>query len=274
MSNLVVKYNNNMNQVSFRNFNPTELDLLFTICSNLKEKGVNEVTYSFDKLKELSNYEAKDKQRFLVDLQSTYDKLIQLPFKIEDENKIIKFVLFTRYIIDKNEDTVTIKVNDDFSFILNELTSNFTRFELAEFTGLNSSYSKTMYRLLKQFRTTGYYKVSIDEFKHLFDVPKSYQMTNIDKRILVPIQKELEKHFNNLRVNKIKAKKGNKIAYLEFIFDKEQIPVKIANNAQNAKKGAKRTEIVPDFEAKAAISPEEQEKTSKQLDELFKEIQK
>lgn len=52
-------------------------------------------------------------------------------------------------------------MNSRFSFLLNDLTSQFTRFELAEFTALRSSYDKECYRRLKQYRKTGVWKVSL-----------------------------------------------------------------------------------------------------------------
>lgn len=60
-----------------------------------------------------------------------------------------------------------VSVNKRFDFFLNELTSNFTRFELEEFTNLESKYSKAMYRLLKQWRTVGKKEWSIEDFRYL-----------------------------------------------------------------------------------------------------------
>ena len=227
---LSVKYSNSMNAVPFHKFNQNELNLLFTICSNIKEKGTTEVEYSFDKLRELIQYEHRGIARFVKDLETTYDKLIQLPMKIGDDKNFVKFVLFTRYKVNGDTKTVNIKVNEDFAFVLNDLTSDFTRFELAEFVELKSTYSKNLYRLLKQYRRTGFYKISIDEFKYLLDIPESYRMTNIDQTVLKPAIKELKPHFNNLKIKKIKAKKGNKIEYLEFVFDNEGAHVDHAGN--------------------------------------------
>ncbi|MEJ7365919.1 replication protein Rep, partial [Staphylococcus epidermidis] len=84
---------------------------------------------------------------------------------------------------------------------------------------LKSSYSKTMFRLLKQYKHTGYLKLSMEDFRTRLDVSKSYQMCDITKRVLKPISKELTPIFNNLNINKIKSRKGRKIEYLEFIFD-------------------------------------------------------
>ena len=47
-------------------------------------------------------------------------------------------------------------------------------------------------------------------------------MSNINQFVLTPIIKELSPIFSNLNINKIKAKKGRKIEWLEFTFDAEK----------------------------------------------------
>ena len=43
-------------------------------------------------------------------------------------------------------------------------------------------------------------------------------MYNIDQRVLKPSLNELSNYFNDLKVEKIKVKKGNKIDKLQFTF--------------------------------------------------------
>ncbi|EHR83307.1 initiator RepB domain protein [Staphylococcus epidermidis VCU120] len=75
---------------------------------------------------------------------------------------------------------------------------------------------------LKQYKHTGYVKINIADFRNRLDIPKTYQMNDITKRVLKPIINELSSIFNNLNINKIKAKKGRKIECLEFTFDAEK----------------------------------------------------
>ncbi len=89
-------------------------------------------------------------------------------------------------------------------------------------THLKSTYSKNMFRILKQYKHIGYMKIKIDDFRERLDIPKSYRMSNINQFILSPIIKELLPIFNNLTIHKIKAKKGRKIEWLEFTFDAEK----------------------------------------------------
>lgn len=77
-----------------------------------------------------------------------------------------------------------------------------------------------MYRLLKQFSSTGLFK--INDFRNILDIPKSYAMSDIDKRVLAPIKNELSEFFEPLEIKKIKARKGNRIAMIEIRF--KEIP--------------------------------------------------
>lgn len=217
----LIKYNNDMNKVAFHKFNSVELNLFYTICSVMKERGSTEITFSFDEVKRLSKTKFKNEQEFISRLRSTYRKLLNLVFGFEDENKIIEFVLFTRYEIDIANKRLSIKTNKDFEFILNNLTKNFTVFELESFSKLNSSYSKNLFRLLKQYKSTGFYISTIDEFRRVMDIPDSYRMRAIDQRVLKPIIEELPAIFELLNIEKVKGKVGNKITHIRITFKPE-----------------------------------------------------
>ncbi|TDL93349.1 RepB family plasmid replication initiator protein [Macrococcus brunensis] len=217
----ITKYQNEMNLVPLRNFTSVEIDLFFAICTKLKDQGTDKVRYSFNDLKSLSNYHPNNTQeRFISDLEHVYDKMQGLTYTERTEHKIKKFILFTYYEIDKKEKYIEIALNPELEHILNNLTGNFTRFELKELTGIKSSYSKHMFRLLKQYRTTGYFKIEISDFRDRLDIPDSYRMTDITKRVLNTIERDLQNIFKGLNIEKIK--KGKQIKFLEFRFQKEE----------------------------------------------------
>ena len=222
MSSLVV-YKDELNTVPLRSFNSKEMDLFFSICSKMRDKGLETITFDFEELRRLSDYKYTAYDRFIDDIEGVYDKLIQLNIKIGSPTEFTKFVLFTEYTVSAEEEKVTIQVNNRFKHILNDIFGSFTKFELKEFTTLRSSYSKTAYRLLKQFRQSGYYIVQIDEFKRLFDIPESYQMSDIDKRVLERIEDELPYFFKNLKITKLRGKGKRKrfIEHIEFKFEAE-----------------------------------------------------
>ena len=235
--NEVVKYNNNFNNISLRNFNANELDILMAICSRMKEKGEEEIVFHFDKLKKLIKYSDNTPATFIKDLESTYDKLISIKFKVGDERCFIKFVLFTRYSINADEKIVNIAVNKEFAWILNELNVTFTAFELKEFISLKSSYAKEFYRRMKQFKSTGKWNISLEGFKRIMDVPVNYRMCDIDVWVLKPIQKELGDKFK-LKVKKIYSKKSRgrpSVSGFEFTFSKEKYQAEETSKMKNRK---------------------------------------
>ena len=235
--NNVVKYHNNFNGIGLRNFNSNELNILMAICSRMKEKGEEEITFHFDKLKKLINYSDNTSATFVKDLESTYDKLISIKLKVGDERRFVKLVLFTRYSVDMEEKTVEIAVNKEFSWVLNELNVTFTAFELKEFLSLKSSYAKEFYRRMKQFKSTGIWRVSIEEFRKLLDISEKYKIGEIDKWVLKPIQKELGDRFN-LKIKKLYNKKSRgrpSVSGFIFTFLKEDLEQRKERSIKNKK---------------------------------------
>ena len=205
--NNVVKYHNNFNGIGLRNFNSNELNILMAICSRMKEKGEEEITFHFDKLKKLINYSDNTSATFVKDLESTYDKLISIKLKVGDERRFVKFVLFTRYSVDMEEKTVEIAVNKEF------------------------------YRRMKQFKSTGIWRVSIEEFRKLLDISEKYKIGEIDKWVLKPIQKELGDRFN-LKIKKLYNKKSRgrpSVSGFIFTFLREDLEQRKERSIKNKK---------------------------------------
>jgi len=229
---LSVKYQNKLNLVNLKQFNSKEMDLFFALCARMKNKGLGKISFTFDELKDLSEYKFTGSQRFVKDLDSLYSKMLQLTYReeLDELGSFSRFVLFNGFTVDVTNKIVEVSVNPKLEGLLNNLTTEFTRFELSAFTSIRSTYSKTLFRLLMQYRSSGYLVIGIEDFRERLDIPESYQMFNIDQRILKPALNELSLYFNDLKVKKIKAKKGNKIAKLEFTFsglntDKPKIPM-------------------------------------------------
>ena len=93
-------------------------------------------------------------------------------FTFINGNVIEQFTLFNKFKVDGDTQILYVSVNEEFFFLLNQLTSNFTRFELKEFVTLKSSYAKEFYRRMKQFKYTGVWIVSIEEFKNKYSYLK------------------------------------------------------------------------------------------------------
>ena len=235
MANELVKYHHELNTIPLRKFTPVEMNLFFSIVSRMREKGTQTVRFSFDQLKDLSNYKATANVRFIDDLTETYEKILSLRFGKRSKSglSVEMFVMFTEFKIDGDADEpyVDIRIYEKALPLLNDL-DEWVRYSLQQFTELQSSYSKTMFRLLKQFRTTGYAYFSKEDFNELLDIPKSYRETHINERVLKPIKEELTPLFRGLPIKKKYGKgRGKPVIGYQFSFKAE------AKNADDFSKG-------------------------------------
>lgn len=280
---LEVRYSNVMNNVSFSGFKEKELDLFFSICFKLKEYGANELILDFEELKELSNYQHRGLQRFYKDLDQVYKKLLELNFRYEDEEKITRFVLFNRYDVEKKKKVVSIKINEDFKYILNGLTEMYTKFDLLDFVNLKSVYSKNTFKLLKQWETTKKAEFEVDKFRELLGVPETYNTDNFNKRVLKPVLEELQHCFKNLKVEKIRT--GRTITKLKFSWvgkrkeiEKDKIELEITQSLnslfEKAKKNRFLTEILTDKNIYKLTEMYEEDQLKKGLLYLYKQVKK
>ncbi len=226
LSNEIVKYDPELNTIPLRKFTPVEMNLFFSIVSRMRDKGDETVRFSFDQLKELSAYKPTANNRFIDDIESTYQKILGLRFGRRSKDGLNRefFVMFTEFEINGHADDpyVDIKIYPKAIKLLNELES-WVRYALSEFRDLKSSYAKTMFRLLKQFRTTGYAYFSVADFNELLDVPKSYKSSNINQSVLKPIKEELTPLFRGLTVRKKYGKgRGKPVIGYSFTWKPEK----------------------------------------------------
>ena len=246
MAGEVVKYHNDFNKVGLGAFNELEQNLLFGILVECRNKQDIEFELSADDLARFVKVRRNVTNDELFKMAFNLSKnFLKLDFRVvkRDGNRICRgfFNLFDTLLVCSIEfdnyeilEKIIIKVNPDFVYLINQLAEHFTQFELEEFIFLKGRYTKTLYRYLKQFRTTGIWRVSWDDFKMLLDIPKSYEMRDIEKRVLKPSVEQLQEPLNlferartpfkNLKYKKIKGKgrgRGGNITHIEFTFDKQ-----------------------------------------------------
>lgn len=200
MANEIVKYENTFNKVVLSDFNTIEMNILFAIISRVRERRSRQVTFSDHYLKQLANYRRNND--FKDYLMGTYNKISQLKGTITNGKVVARFTLFTGWVYDQEKGSLTVQVNPDYLGYFNDL-ENWTRFALDDFTSLRSAYSKTMFRLLKQYRTIGQRKFTMEEFREQLGIPLSYRPSEIKRRVFSYLQEELSPRFRNLKIEKI-----------------------------------------------------------------------
>lgn len=197
----VVRYNNDLNNKTYlKNFNALELNFFMAICSKLKKQGTNEVIFTFSELKKKIQYDTShNTDNFINKLRSTNRKILNSICEIETKDYIDQFVLFPTFRISKKNGTLTVRINQDYAYLLNDF-SNFTEFGLANFIKLSSKYVKLLYKELMQFKSTGKLFLTIEDFRKKLDIPDSYSFSKIRDRILVPSFKDFSFIFKKFKV--------------------------------------------------------------------------
>jgi plasmid replication initiation protein len=220
----IVKYDNQINTVNFRKLTPVELNLLFRLFNDLKEKGDRSKTYTFTEIRDLIQDESRLSDKQLIKyLDSITNKFINIPCKIVIPGKlIIKFIPFTRFVIDEEKQCFEAKISEDFQPLLNELFNQYTSFNIDDFLSLKGKYAKHLFRVLKQYRTTGYAEFTIEELRRYLDIPDSMPNYNIKTKVIDVALKELSHYFRNLECIPVKErKKGFPLKGYKFTFEAE-----------------------------------------------------
>lgn len=275
MTNEVVKYHNDLNRVVMRDWNSSEMNIFFGIISRIREQDSKELTLSIKTIRELTqSNDAYQKNRWYENLKSVVHKLSTINFYREDEKTYELLLLFQKFKINKDDETILVKVSPDFDYILNQLNANFTNWDLIEFKQVKSSYSKTLFRLLKQYRTVGKRRFTVNEFRTLLDIPESYNTGMVKKRIIDKSIIELSEYLKDLKCKSITENtQGNPVIAYEFTFKAEKTS---PFNPNKYKKKMKKNELKPYWANERNGSSQQSEKAKSQLTEteIREELQK
>ncbi|MCZ6166265.1 replication initiation protein, partial [Campylobacter ureolyticus] len=193
MAKLPVYYDNKMNLLAFKNLDKVEANLFFSIVARFNDKGAEKLKLNFSEIAEFisdNKYTSKELSKLIND---GVGKVVQSAIKWEmTPTKTAYFTLFNEFLVDDENKTLEASINSRFLFMLNNFKDgNFTMLELAEFSSLKSKYTQTLYRLLKQFRFTGFRSIKWAEFIEIMDIPTSYRMFDIERQIIKPAIAEL-----------------------------------------------------------------------------------
>ncbi|WP_187836369.1 replication initiation protein, partial [Helicobacter pylori] len=223
----------NANKVNLGKLSEREANLLFAIFQRLKDQGNT-----------LIRFEPQDLKRMLG-IKISYDNLTRTARSMWNKIKTADFwevrdiivngrecvseknyMLFQVCEIVSDKETreflyMDIQLNTGYNYLLNNLGmgGQYTSFNLLEFQRVRGKYAKTLYRLLKQYKSTGILSVEWSQFKELLDIPKDYEMRNIDQKVLTPAIKELHKIYPFEHLSYKKERKSHdkrKVTHIDF----------------------------------------------------------
>ena len=225
--NEVVKYSNELHELKFNSLNEAQQNVFFTLLQQFRKASGDTLELDFNKIFELA--QIANSSSYRKEILDKIGKLQEFKFRyqINELGDLRQDVIFPSIETDSKNKVLIIRVSQGFKErYINSPLKGWTRYELAEFVNLSGTYTKTIYRYLKQYRQTGRWRIRYDDFKELLGVPEKYRASEIDKWILKPAIKELSAERNLFDMRRtpfeklvvIKHKKGREIEALEFCF--------------------------------------------------------
>ena len=104
MSNEIVKYSNQFNAQALRKFTALDLDLLMAIAARVRDKEIDEVTFTFEELRQLAHVKKNltDKE-LAARIVEVNDRLLACRFRFQDDSRTVQFTLFSGFETDWND---------------------------------------------------------------------------------------------------------------------------------------------------------------------------
>lgn len=211
-----------------RKWTAEEMNIFFSILTVMRDEGTREIHLDKFELADIANYSVANNKRYYDTIRELIEKLGSLRY-YENNSHSLKYMPFFTYFEATWEEDLSnmdlqIQVNERFEYILNQWNEgNWTKFVLNEFLAIDSTYSKTLFRLLKQWKTVGQREFSVEEFKRLMDIPESYSTGMINTRIIKNALDDLKPYFLNLKVKIVKSnKRGNPVTGYLFTWSPEK----------------------------------------------------
>ncbi|QWU80886.1 replication initiation protein (rep_3 family) (plasmid) [Campylobacter novaezeelandiae] len=227
-------YHNDLNCFTFKNFKSVDYNLFFTICyyasKNIKStKNIIPISLSFEQLRDFLPQE-KNKKRFYENVVAFAVKLNNLKtsnYFLDNEGYRIYSVssFFDEITVNEKEENIIFKIKEKWLNLIVNVVKEYTIVDLKTFCKISNKYTKNLYRYLSQWQSTGEFIIPFEKFNILLDIPASYDIEKIEKRIIFPSIKLFKdnNYFKNLEYIKEKDKtkqgRGGQVTTFTFTYD-------------------------------------------------------
>jgi putative replication protein rep len=224
----VAKYSNDFNAVPLKDFSLVQKKILMTLIWLIKETDGSDITIDYDRFISLAQSKPRSLEEGIRLIRQTFRKILSLSItEIETETSYEEFMLFTARKVDKKNGEITVRVNPDYFSLIKDFANEYTKFPLQIGNSFSKQYTIDIYKFLRQFADTGFWVVTVENFKRYLAIPDSYGATKIREKIINPALEELKEFYPNLRLEEVKAKRKRgergrpKVTSYRFHFDKE-----------------------------------------------------
>jgi plasmid replication initiation protein len=219
LKNKVLVQGNSFTMARRYDITASEADIIYMLLALLgKDDPVDKVYYIY--VKDLEKITGRELSYGQVRKSTT--RLISRVYEILEGKDVLQVGIISsaRYVAGTGR--IAIRIDPEVRPYLFGLKSNFTKYGFFMVMTLSSKYSKQLYEILSQFKSTGIFRISVHKLKYILglvdekDKKEKYTIwTLFARKVLDVAQKELEE-YTDISFTYEAKKQGRKFSELEF----------------------------------------------------------
>lgn len=221
----IVKYDNSFNKTSLSVLTEVQSEILMSVLERMGNKVSKDIhgnecyvaKYKFNEIRDMIDSKNMHAHR----IKKVFDDLLNTKVEFFADGIYTKASLFSSYSL-TDKSTAEIVLSSQLTKKLIVGKAKYTILELDEYVNLKNKFSKELYRLLRQFRHTGFLIINKEDLRKSLNVPKSYNEYDFIRKKLIPAIEDNSKYFDKLKIKNIE-KNGNSLPNAcEFTFVKHE----------------------------------------------------
>ena len=217
----IVVYNHDLNDANIGILSPLEQNAFFYVCAKVRGMEGDFINIPFDEYKRQTRFPMRKSDK---DLINSFDRVATALKYFEFRNKLElngfeRGAIFTYFKADAVNRVFTVKVNDMYLYLFNKLEEEgfYTRFNYKSFVQVEGKHSKTLFRLISQWKTKGktpYYPI---EYLKFLTGTEKFEDRNVRSKVIAPAVEECSKFFKNLKTKYSDDKKSVAFTFVRCI---------------------------------------------------------
>jgi plasmid replication initiation protein len=259
--------------ININDFSPYELDVLLcliyvsrTIMDNInitneKNLVVKVPAINVKKYLEGSIHNARIKKALL--------NIFNMKVFFKDDDYTEVHHVFEKLVYSQDCKNIEFELKKEYISLFYDLTKNFTKHEINEFTKLSSKYAKRIYQLIMSNKNLGFKQFTTEQFKKILNIPDVYKWCNIDSKVISIAKKELLENTDITHFELVKEKCGKQIVGVTLMWSFKQEPIGVETEIQNTEKNSENSIMEDVYENYKRLPEDIQQIIEKKAFEYF-----
>jgi len=202
----------------------SEIDIVLTLLTAINKEDKDFKDYEFT-IGELENKTGRrwDAKQLKATIKSLMSKPLELPVEHDEEFEIVNWFSYFKY---SRTGLITCRFEKALKPFLIELSGVRILADFRHLLPMNSSYSKRMYLLLKEYNKIGIRTFNVEELQVILKVPKSLKIYNrFKEKVLKRAETDINK-FTDIEVKFTEKKRARKVIEVTFSIKKNYSDLK------------------------------------------------